>query len=51
MSKGIIRVVDDDPTVRSTLARLSLSGGCRVREYVSGVDLIAAAPNTGPRLP
>jgi two-component system response regulator FixJ len=43
MDKGIIHLVDDDPTVRTTLNRLLVSGGYRVREYVSGVELIAAA--------
>ncbi len=43
MDKGIIHLVDDDDTVRGTLARLLASGGYRVREYASGAELIAAA--------
>jgi two-component system response regulator FixJ len=43
MDKSIIHLVDDDPTVRSTLTRLLVSGGYRVREYASGAELIAAA--------
>lgn len=43
MDKGIIHLVDDDPTVRSTLTRLLVSGGYKVREYVSGAELIAGA--------
>lgn len=43
MDKGIIHLVDDDPKVRSTLARLLVSGGYRVRDYASGAELIAAA--------
>jgi two-component system response regulator FixJ len=38
-----IHLVDDDPTVRSTLTRLLMSGGYSVREYASGEELIAAA--------
>lgn len=43
MDKGIIHLVDDDAAVRSTLIRLLVSGGYRVREYASGAELIAAA--------
>lgn len=43
MDKGIIHLVDDDPTIRSTLARLLASSDYRVREYASGMELIAAA--------
>ncbi len=43
MDKSIIHLVDDDPTVRSALSRLLVSGGYRVREYASGAELIAAA--------
>lgn len=43
MDKGIIHLVDDEPAVRSTLTRLLASGGYRVRTYVSGAELIAAA--------
>ena len=43
MDKGIIHLVDDDPAVRSTLARLLVSGGYRVLQYASGAELIAAA--------
>lgn len=43
MDKGIIHLVDDDHGVRNTLARLLISGGYRVREYVSGEDLVASA--------
>lgn len=39
----LIHLVDDDPAVRSTLVRLLISGGYRVREYDSGAELIAAA--------
>ena len=43
MDKGIIHIVDDDLTVRNTLARLLVSGGYRVLQYASGAELIAAA--------
>ena len=43
MSKALVHLVDDDPIVRTTLARLLASGGYRVREYASGAELIAAA--------
>lgn len=43
MEKGPVHLVDDDPVVRSTLARLLISGGYRVLEYASGAELIAAA--------
>ena len=43
MDKGLIHLVDDEPVVRSTLVRLLVSGGYRVREYSSGAELIAAA--------
>lgn len=43
MGKGIIHLVDDDPAVRTTLARLLASSGYRVIEYGSGSELIAAA--------
>lgn len=43
VDKSIIHLVDDDPAVRNTLARLLVSGGYRVREYASGADLVAAA--------
>lgn len=39
----LIHLVDDDPVVRATLARLLVSGGYRVREYASGAKLIEAA--------
>ena len=43
MEKSIIHLVDDDPSVRSTLTRLLISGGYRVREYASGSELLDAA--------
>lgn len=43
MDKGLVHLVDDDPVVRGTLARLLVSGGYRVREYASGAELIAVA--------
>ena len=43
MDKGIIHLVDDDPTVRNTLARLLVSGGYQVRQYGSGTELISSA--------
>ena len=43
MNKGPVHLVDDDPIVRGTLARLLLSGGYQVHEYASGTELIAAA--------
>lgn len=43
MNRPLIHLVDDDPAVRATLARLLVSGGYRVREYASGAALIAAA--------
>lgn len=49
MDKGIVHLVDDDPSVRGTLARLLISGGYTVRVYASGAELIdaAASLNTG----
>jgi two-component system response regulator FixJ len=43
MHKLLVHLVDDDADVRSTLVRLLLSGGYRVREYASGAELIDAA--------
>jgi len=43
MDKGIIHLVDDDSSVRGTLARLLVSGGYLVRVYSSGAELIDAA--------
>lgn len=43
MDKSVIHLVDDDPAVRSTLARLLLSADYRVCEYASGAELIAVA--------
>jgi two-component system response regulator FixJ len=43
VDKALVHLVDDDDGVRSTLARLLLSGGYRVREYASGSELLDAA--------
>jgi len=43
MEKALVHLVDDDAAVRGTLARLLVSGGYRVREYESGLDLVAAS--------
>ena len=43
MDKATIHLVDDDPSVRTTLVRLLQSGGYRVLEYESGAELIASA--------
>lgn len=43
MDKALVHLVDDDPGVRGTLARLLLSGGYRVREYASGDELLKSA--------
>ncbi len=43
MSRPVIHLVDDDPGVRGTLARLLASGGYSVREYPSGNALLEAA--------
>lgn len=43
MDKGLIHLVDDDSSVRGTLARLLVSGGYVVRVYASGAELIEAA--------
>ena len=43
MSKTLVHLVDDDPAVRGTLARLLVSGGHEVREYGSGSELLDAA--------
>ena len=40
VEKALVHLVDDDPGVRGTLARLLLSGGYRVREYASGDELL-----------
>lgn len=39
----LVHLVDDDPAVRETLARLLHSGGYSVRQYGSGAELIAAS--------
>jgi FixJ family two-component response regulator len=41
-SGNVIVVVDDDPLVRSSLSRLLLSAGYRVRTYASARDLLDA---------
>jgi two-component system, LuxR family, response regulator FixJ len=39
----LVHVVDDDASVRATLARLLISGGYAVKEYASGEKLIQVA--------
>ncbi len=43
MAERVVHLVDDDTSVRTTLARLLRSGGYAVREYASGTELLAAA--------
>ena len=43
MSSGPVHLVDDDPAVRTTVARLLRSGGYDVRGYQSGEELLASA--------
>lgn len=43
VSMALVHLVDDDAGVRGTLARLLAAGGHNVREYASGVELLAAA--------
>jgi two-component system response regulator FixJ len=43
VSMALVHLVDDDAAVRGTLARLLAAGGHKVREYASGVELVAAA--------
>jgi two-component system, LuxR family, response regulator FixJ len=43
VSSSVIHLVDDDPGVRATLARLVISGGYSVRTYASGKELLDAA--------
>lgn len=43
MKSGPVHLVDDDESVRATLARLIRSGGYLVREYQLGEDLLASA--------
>ena len=38
-----VHIVEDDPSVRSTLTRLLESGGYAVRQYASGRELLEAA--------
>jgi two-component system response regulator FixJ len=40
VGKALVHLVDDDPAVRGTLARLLVSGGYAVREYASGRALL-----------
>jgi len=40
---ALVHLVDDDDGVRSTLARLLVSGGYRVRQYASGTELLESA--------
>jgi two-component system, LuxR family, response regulator FixJ len=39
----LVHLVDDDASVRATLARLLISGGYAIKEYASGEELIQAA--------
>ncbi|MDV3257866.1 MAG: response regulator [Sphingomonas sp.] len=43
MSRDLVHLVDDDDSVRSTLARLLRSGGYEVIQYSSGDELLASA--------
>lgn len=41
MKKTLIHLVEDDAALRSMLVRLLQSGGYEVRQYCSGVELLA----------
>ena len=41
--KAIVHLVEDDPALRATLARLIESGGYRVKQYCSGAELLGNA--------
>ena len=43
VSMALVHLVDDNAAVRGTLVRLLAAGGHSVREYASGVELLAAA--------
>ena len=43
MYKAIVHLVEDDPALRATLARLIESGGYRVKQYCSGAELLGNA--------
>lgn len=43
MNRNIVHLVDDDDSVRSTLARLLRSGGYEVVQYSSGDELLASS--------
>lgn len=47
MADSVVHLVDDDPGVRGTLARLIASGGYDVRSYASGAELLDAADAIG----
>ena len=46
--KPRIFVVDDDPSVRKSLARLLSSAGYEVETFISSVDFLTRAPYDGP---
>jgi two-component system response regulator FixJ len=41
--RHLVHLVEDDPVVRTMLARLLESGGYSVRQYASGDDILKAA--------
>ena len=43
-----IFIVDDDPSVRKSLARVVTSAGYRVEAFASARDFVARAPSPGP---
>jgi two-component system response regulator FixJ len=40
VSNILVHLVDDDPSVRGTLARVLVSGGYTVKQYASGAELL-----------
>ena len=48
MTAAVVFVVDDDPSVRKSLARVMTSAGYAVETFASAKDFMARAPSPGP---
>ena len=46
--RGWIAVVDDDPSIRSSIARLMRSEGIVVETFAASIDFLAAIASDGP---